>query len=225
MIYAKTELGRRALQTREIRLTPCQRAVFIMADGQRPVGDLLRTAQSMGGGQDDINALIALGVIAPTLPPPPPPPVAIPASAAASAAKVAGAPAITPRTRLNPEGLSRTSALDLSGFRESENLPPASIFDAPQFVPPPPSYEPDVSVYGNVRELEEVSGFAPEESFQDAKALAVRLLQPHGLRARQVLRAVEESRNIADLQNLAPLVHDFLTPGEAAAFDSMFGAF
>ncbi len=63
MAYSKTEFGRKAVQAREVRLSPCQRAVFIMVDGKRPTADLVHSAESMGGSAADVQALISLGLI------------------------------------------------------------------------------------------------------------------------------------------------------------------
>ncbi len=63
MGYEKTTFGRQALQTREIHLSPCQRAIFIMANGDRPLAELVKTALSMGGGQSDIDQLVVLGML------------------------------------------------------------------------------------------------------------------------------------------------------------------
>lgn len=63
MRFEKTELGRRAFQSREIKLTPCQRAIFITITQERTRADLIQTAASMGGSALDIEVLLNHGMI------------------------------------------------------------------------------------------------------------------------------------------------------------------
>jgi hypothetical protein len=63
MRFEKTELGRRAFQSREIKLTPCQRAIFITITQERTRADLLQTAISMGGSALDLEVLLNHGMI------------------------------------------------------------------------------------------------------------------------------------------------------------------
>ena len=65
MIYAKTESGKSALQDRSLGLTPKQRSAFIMFDGKRSVEDVLKVTLALGVTGDDLNRLVALGLLMP----------------------------------------------------------------------------------------------------------------------------------------------------------------
>jgi hypothetical protein len=65
MIYIKTELGKTALHDKSLGLSPKQRSSFIMFDGRRTLGDVLKLTTALGVTVDDINRLIALGLLAP----------------------------------------------------------------------------------------------------------------------------------------------------------------
>ena len=81
MILVKTEAGHQALKDRSIPLSPRQRSAFILFDGKRSVDDVL--AAGMGIVREDIDQMVALGVLEP---------------AAGSAAPPAEAPAAAPPT-------------------------------------------------------------------------------------------------------------------------------
>ena len=66
MTYAKTELGKTALQNRALGLTPRQRSLFIMFDGKRSLEEALKLTQALGVSDDDLRRLIELGLLAPT---------------------------------------------------------------------------------------------------------------------------------------------------------------
>lgn len=63
MILLKTEAGHQALKDRSVPLSPRQRSAFILFDGKRSVDDVL--AAGMGIAREDIDQMIALGVLAP----------------------------------------------------------------------------------------------------------------------------------------------------------------
>lgn len=63
MILVKTEAGQQALKDRSVPLSPRQRSAFILFDGKRSVDDVL--AAGMGIAREDIDQMIALGVLAP----------------------------------------------------------------------------------------------------------------------------------------------------------------
>ena len=65
MIYAKTESGKSALQDKSLGLTPKQRSAFIMFDGKRSVEDVLQLTLALGVTGDDLNRLVALGLLMP----------------------------------------------------------------------------------------------------------------------------------------------------------------
>ena len=64
MIYAKTELGKTALQDRSLSLTPKQRSTFIMFDGKRTVDEVLKLTLMLGVTVEDLNHLVTLGLLA-----------------------------------------------------------------------------------------------------------------------------------------------------------------
>ena len=113
MILVKTEAGQQVFKDRSVRLTPRQRSAFILFDGKRSVDDVL--AAGMGIVREDIDQMVALGVLEP---------------AAGSAAPPAEAPAAAPPTQ-GSSGRSRqqrykdaypiatqlTGSLGLKGFR------------------------------------------------------------------------------------------------------------
>lgn len=113
MILVKTEAGHQALKDRSIPLSPRQRSAFILFDGKRSVDDVL--AAGMGIVREDIDQMVALGVLEP---------------AAGSAAPPAEAPAAAPpaqgssgRSRQQrykdayPIATQLTGSLGLKGFR------------------------------------------------------------------------------------------------------------
>ncbi len=63
MILVKTEAGHQALKDRSVPLSPRQRSAFILFDGKRSVDDVL--AAGMGVAREDIDQMIALGVLEP----------------------------------------------------------------------------------------------------------------------------------------------------------------
>lgn len=66
MIYIKTELGKTALHNKSLGLNPKQRSSFIMFDGKRTMDEVLKLTTALGVTEDDVNRLVALGLIAPT---------------------------------------------------------------------------------------------------------------------------------------------------------------
>ncbi|RYY80415.1 MAG: hypothetical protein EOO24_43295 [Comamonadaceae bacterium] len=64
MGIAKTEAGQQVLKDRSVPLTACQRAALIMLDGRRTVAQVLAATAAAGVTQDDIDRLLALGLVA-----------------------------------------------------------------------------------------------------------------------------------------------------------------
>ena len=64
MQYKKTELGRTALHNRSFALTPRQRAVFIMFDGNRSVEEVIQITACLGVTVEDVNFLVSSGLLA-----------------------------------------------------------------------------------------------------------------------------------------------------------------
>ncbi|MDO9359823.1 MAG: hypothetical protein Q7T70_12620 [Polaromonas sp.] len=116
MIYMKTELGQTAFQTRSIALTPRQRSAFILFDGKRSTDEVLKSTAGLNVTADDIDHLVAQGLLAPSA-------GSAPAAAAVLAPEPAGAPgaptlsAQEHYSRAYPIATRLTAALGLRGFR------------------------------------------------------------------------------------------------------------
>lgn len=112
MIYMKTELGQSAFQNRSIALTPRQRSAFIMFDGKRSTLDVLKATTGLNVTAEDIDQMVAAGLLAP---------VAGSMAPEPEAAPVAGAPptldAQAHYSRAYPIAIRLTSELGLRGFR------------------------------------------------------------------------------------------------------------
>lgn len=63
MKYKKTEAGQLAVKERSALLSSRQRSLLIMVDGQKEMADLVRTVTGLGGTVEDVNVLLALGLI------------------------------------------------------------------------------------------------------------------------------------------------------------------
>lgn len=116
MIYTKTELGQSALQNRALALTPRQRSTFIMFDGKRSMGEVLKATAGLGVTVDDVNHLVALGLLAASAAVPP----AAVASAAATVQAAGGVPSPSAQAHYSkayPIATRLTAGLGLRGFR------------------------------------------------------------------------------------------------------------
>lgn len=65
MVLVKTQAGQEALKDRHGGLTSRQRSAFIMFDGKRSTGEVLAATAAMGITQDDVQAMIAQGLLEP----------------------------------------------------------------------------------------------------------------------------------------------------------------
>jgi hypothetical protein len=65
MLLVKTQAGQEALKDRQGVLTSRQRTAFILFDGKRTTADVLAATASMGITQDDVQAMLAQGLLAP----------------------------------------------------------------------------------------------------------------------------------------------------------------
>lgn len=100
MILAKTPAGLEALKDRHGSLSPRQRSAFILFDGKRTVAQVLAATSSMGITMDDVQAMLALGLLArpgqdaaPAAPP-------FPAAGAVPADDAGGTAAAAPHTSM-----------------------------------------------------------------------------------------------------------------------------
>ena len=113
MILVKTEAGQQVLKDRSVPLTPRQRSAFIQFDGKRSIDDVL--ASGLGIGREEVDQMVALGLLAPLAGQPP---------AAAPAVSAAPPPAASSgRSRQQrykdsyPIATQLTGSLGLMGFR------------------------------------------------------------------------------------------------------------
>lgn len=65
MVLVKTQTGQEALKDRHGALTSRQRTAFILFDGKRTTPEVLAATASMGITQDDVQAMLAQGLLAP----------------------------------------------------------------------------------------------------------------------------------------------------------------
>jgi len=138
MILVKTQAGQDALKDRHGSLSSRQRSAFILFDGKRTLGDVLTATAAMGITQDDVQSMIALGLLEPApgqAPSKPSPAAAAPAASPAPSAAAPVAAATDLGTVASPivEGSGRspkeryqaaypiatelTASLGLRGFR------------------------------------------------------------------------------------------------------------
>jgi len=113
MILVKTEAGQQVLKDRSVPLTPRQRSAFIQFDGKRSIDDVL--GSGLGIGREEVDQMVALGLLAPLAGQPP---------AVAPAVSTAPAPAApSGRSRQQrykdayPIATQLTGSLGLMGFR------------------------------------------------------------------------------------------------------------
>ena len=65
MVLVKTQAGQEALKDRRGSLSSRQRSAFILFDGKRTMGEVLAATAAMGITQDDVQTMIAQGLLAP----------------------------------------------------------------------------------------------------------------------------------------------------------------
>lgn len=134
MILVKTQAGQDAFKDRRGSLSSRQRSAFILFDGKRTAGEILAATATMGITQDDVQAMISQGLLAPladknssSSAPITPRPSASVASAepAATGLDTVTAPIVegsgrTPKERYQaayPVATELTAGLGLRGFR------------------------------------------------------------------------------------------------------------
>lgn len=66
MLLVKTQAGQESLKDRQGGLTSRQRTAFILFDGKRTTADVLAATAAMGITQDDVHAMVAQGLLAPS---------------------------------------------------------------------------------------------------------------------------------------------------------------
>ena len=68
MHLVKTEIGQKVFKDRSVQLSPRQRSAFIIFDGKRTIDDVLTATLGLGLTSADIDQMVELGLLAPTLP-------------------------------------------------------------------------------------------------------------------------------------------------------------
>lgn len=120
MIYGKTELGQSALQNRSLALIPRQRSAFIMFDGKRSTDEVLKATAGLGVTAEDVNQLVALGLLAASAVAPPAVAVTQGAASPAASQNPDGTPTRNAQehySRAYPVATRLTAGLGLRGFR------------------------------------------------------------------------------------------------------------
>ena len=116
MIYSKTSTGQQVIRDRSVSLTPRQRTTLILVDGKRTMQELLRATSQTGGTAEDLESLVALGLIEAPIDARPPGPIASSETAPASDAS----PQRSEQDRFAqgyPVAAQLTASLGLRGFR------------------------------------------------------------------------------------------------------------
>lgn len=142
MVLVKTPAGQEALKDRHGSLSSRQRSAFILFDGKRSTGEILAATAAMGITQDDVQAMIAQGLLAPvagqSLPAAmaasQPAPVAEPAPATdlGTVASPLEGSGRTPKERYQaayPIATELTAAMGLRGFRLNLAVEGAGSFE------------------------------------------------------------------------------------------------
>jgi hypothetical protein len=134
MILVKTEAGHQALKDRSVPLSPRQRSAFILFDGKRSVDDVL--AAGMGIAREDVDQMVALGVLGPVGGKAVPPVGGeAPADAAKPAAQAAAPPPSSGRSKQQrykdayPIATQLTGSLGLMGFRLNLQVEGTTSYD------------------------------------------------------------------------------------------------
>jgi hypothetical protein len=118
MIYKKTESGKSALQNHSIALTRAQRSAFILFDGKRSTVEILEAMTVLGITEDDVNHLLALGLLEVSATQNLPRPVQKAQAVSAPSSGVApGISAQEQYLKAYPIATRLTAALGLRGFR------------------------------------------------------------------------------------------------------------
>jgi hypothetical protein len=135
MVLVKTQAGQDAMKDRHGGLSSRQRSAFILFDGKRTMGEVLAATAAMGITQEDVQTMIAQGLLASAgggpLPSAPESPAA-PAAAAAAADPAASETARPSQQRYKdayPVATAMTAALGLRGFRLNLAVESASSFE------------------------------------------------------------------------------------------------
>lgn len=134
MVFVKTQAGQEALKDRHGGLSSRQRSAFILFDGKRTLSEVLAATAAMGITQDDVQTMIAQGLLAPaggaSLSPAADPGAA--SMAPPAAASGSGETARLSQQRYKdayPVATAMTAAMGLRGFRLNLAVESASSFE------------------------------------------------------------------------------------------------
>ena len=152
MSIVKTEAGQRVLKDRSVPLTPRQRSVFILIDGQRSMKEGLTASAAIGVADEDIERLFELGLIADVVPP-----LSVEEAAAESAKEesIREHKARSPMQRYQdayPIATRLTAGLGLRGFRLNLAVEAAG------------NYEQLLAIAPRIKEAVGAEKYAPMES-------------------------------------------------------------
>ncbi|CAN7331950.1 hypothetical protein [Acidovorax sp. Leaf78] len=144
MVLVKTQAGQEALKDRRGSLSSRQRSAFILFDGKRTTGEILAATAAMGITQDDVQAMLAQGLLEPLSGKSASGPVAVAGTPDVAAASLADAMDLgtvatagegsgrTPKERYQaayPIATELTAGLGLRGFRLNLAVEGAGSFD------------------------------------------------------------------------------------------------
>ena len=122
MILVKTEAGQQVFRDRSVRLTPRQRSAFILFDGRRSTGEILRACD--GVADADIDALVTLGLLDRAVSPPDAPPATGRTDAAVSVSEKQ-----QHYKEAYPVAMRLAGSLGLRGFRLNLAIEGATSFE------------------------------------------------------------------------------------------------
>ncbi|HEX2545025.1 MAG TPA: hypothetical protein VHL79_09120 [Ramlibacter sp.] len=120
----KTSAGLQVMKDRSVRLTPRQRAAFILVDGKRSIGELLESTAPAGVTREDVDQLFALGLITHERAS-----ATAPAQATSARAATAGTSPQERYAAAYPIAARLTGSLGLRGFRLNLAVEAATCFD------------------------------------------------------------------------------------------------
>ncbi|MEO5661209.1 MAG: hypothetical protein ABIQ90_15650 [Polaromonas sp.] len=142
MIYAKTQSGQSVLQNRSVALTFRQRTALIMFDGKHSSTEVLKATAGMGITQNDVDHLVAQGMLALVAGAPPSPAAVQADPAVAVPAPVPAAPEAPSENaqahylKAYPIATRLTAGLGLRGFMLNLAVEAASDLDKLQALAP-----------------------------------------------------------------------------------------
>lgn len=201
MILFKTDKGQQVLKDRSVRLTPRQRSMFILFDGQRSVAEVLQASQ---GAPEDVGLMVQLGLLAQ--------PAGAPAVAAVAAADAEPIIEIHPHSVM-PAPFSETPAE--TGTAAAQRVEPVFESAPVPLVPPVPS--PPASADAAPAVL------STQQRFHRAYPIATQLTASLGARGLRLNLAAEAATSLEQLIRLRPKIRAALGAERTAPLDTVLG--